>query len=306
MVPKKSVLGVEISSGNMRDSLFKCLVEADSYQMHSISFPAIGTGHLRKTGKESADIMCNAIADYVKRAAKRSIKDIRIVILDETVLREFQKHFLERINASFGSVPVTVDNKVETCKRTQKRVIIDIATEDPKQMDESKQDLSKIAKERSRSENVEDDTIMELPEKYLSEIQELQHRYCVKIEARPQLGFLRITGLSENVANAKAAIHQKLRAYEKEKSKATLTSQHVQWLYYDDGGDESSEPEEVIPLGYGEKISAEIEAAYKSNYQTVDVGDHQRLRIDFRSKPMVEIDLDTNETRKVYRSSREG
>jgi O-acetyl-ADP-ribose deacetylase (regulator of RNase III) len=81
--PDKSVI---------EDAVRKCLDHADDYGITSLSLPAVGTGHLKKDAKQSAEILYSCIKEYRKRKQKK-LKLIRIVILQENVYADFKKAF---------------------------------------------------------------------------------------------------------------------------------------------------------------------------------------------------------------------
>ena len=76
----------------MQDAVTKCLNYADSYGFTSLSLPAVGTGHLKKDAKQSAQIMYSCVKEYRKKNEK-SLKLIRIVIMQEKVFEDFKKAF---------------------------------------------------------------------------------------------------------------------------------------------------------------------------------------------------------------------
>ena len=78
----------------------ECLKQADLYGFESLSLPAVGTGHLNKDAKQSSEILYDCIKDYRKREDK-SLKLIRIVILEDKVFADFSKAFARK-DPSYG------------------------------------------------------------------------------------------------------------------------------------------------------------------------------------------------------------
>ena len=93
MVIKPPTLGTEKSI--LQNAVTKCLEHADMYGFTSLSLPAVGTGQLHKDEKQSAEILYHCIKEYRKRDSK-SLKLIRIVILQEKAYEEFNKAFARK------------------------------------------------------------------------------------------------------------------------------------------------------------------------------------------------------------------
>lgn len=307
MVPKKKIFMETPSSENVRELLNTCLNEADSFQFKSISLPAVGTGSMGKGGKKSAEIMHESISNYAKRQTK-FLQLIRIVILQPTVFHEFRESFLKQ-ESSFpllyssdgrGS-PTTNSRKSRALTRARRRITLDIVGDSSSDIDKIKEDLNQIEKERCHIKTIENDTIAHLSSKNLKEIFDLQNQYSVLIECKREIGYLRISGLSENVANATTAVYDKIFRFKEEKYNVAMSSQTVQWFFYDasDGHEDI-----VTPEKYDDDTNAKIEKAHKEKVGSVIVGDNAKYRIDFDT--MMETNLSTAEVMKVFRSSREG
>lgn len=317
MVPKKTYLD-NVSSKSMRDSVVKCLEEAEVFGLESISLPAVGTGALKKDGEGSAEVIYESISEYAKRPI-RSLKLIRVVILRENVFEKFSNGFMKRqqenplprcsvsVNSTDSSkVPPAGNdrsNPKEISSRVRKRISLDIVGDRSTNMAEIKRDLAQIERELCKDINVEEEAIAEMPQVYLDKIiDELQSDCCVLIECKREVGYLRISGLSENVINASQKIYQMISAYEREKHKVAIISQPVQWLFYD--GSEC-DGDIVIPESYAPNDSGQIEKAYQEKLPSVEIGDDQlKFKINFGT--MDETNLANGQVMKVLRRSREG
>ena len=77
---------------SIQDAVTNCLNHADLCGCTSLSLPAVGTGHLKKDAKQSAEILHSCIKEYRKRNEK-SLKLIRIVLFQENVFMDFNKAF---------------------------------------------------------------------------------------------------------------------------------------------------------------------------------------------------------------------
>ena len=76
----------------IQSAVKQCLNQANEYGLTSLSLPAVGTGHLKKDAKQSAEILYSCIKEYRKRNEK-TLKLIRIVILQENIFVDFKKAF---------------------------------------------------------------------------------------------------------------------------------------------------------------------------------------------------------------------
>ena len=93
MVIKNTTIKTDKSM--IQNAVTKCLNHADECGFTSLSLPAVGTGHLRKDAKQSAEILYGCIKEYRKRDEK-SLTLIRIVILQENVFVDFNKAFARK------------------------------------------------------------------------------------------------------------------------------------------------------------------------------------------------------------------
>lgn len=317
MVPKKTFMD-NISSKSICDSVVKCLEEAELFGLESISLPAVGTGVLKKDGDGSAEILYGSISEYAKRPS-RPLKLIRIVILQENVFEKFSKGFMKRQQENplprcsvsvhsmpgSGDVPAAGNDRSipkRTPSRVRRRISLDIVGDSSTNMVEVKRELTQIEQERCQDKDIEEDAITEMPQVYLDKIiDELQNDCCVLIECKREVGYLRISGLSENVADAGLKFYTKISGYQREKHRVEIISQPVQWLFYD--GSEGYE-DIVIPARYLPENSGQMEKAYQDKLSSVVIGDNPKYKIDFGT--MIETNVVTGAVMKVFRSSREG
>ena len=77
-----------MSSADVKDLVVQCLQKADSLNLTSVSFPAIGTGMLGLSAKDCAKIMLSAAVDYSKENP-RNLELVRITIFQPSMLRDF-------------------------------------------------------------------------------------------------------------------------------------------------------------------------------------------------------------------------
>ena len=90
MVVKDKIL--QTGKAMIHDAVTKCLNHAEMCGLTSLSLPAVGTGHLNKDAKQSAEILYSCIKEYRKKNEK-SLELIRIVILQEKIFEDFKNAF---------------------------------------------------------------------------------------------------------------------------------------------------------------------------------------------------------------------
>ncbi|XP_028398971.1 protein mono-ADP-ribosyltransferase PARP14-like [Dendronephthya gigantea] len=278
------VIKAPTDKSTIQNAVTRCLNDADMYGFASLSLPAVGTGHLQKDGKQSAEILYHCIKEYRKRNDK-SLKLIRIVILQENVFEEFRGAFARKDPGAESSKGST--------RKTRQQITLEIAAESSSDIAAIKEELKRVEAEQCHTETIETQQVIDV--KQLAKIMEIQDLHDVRIECEPTIGYIRISGLARNVAIAVGKIHNIIHEWERERHHADVTVREVEWLYYE--GDRGV----VIPERYAKEMSAKIETEYKRNPSgTVEVGDDEKYKIDF--KTMTETCLTSNEDlMKVYR-----
>ncbi|XP_028398972.1 protein mono-ADP-ribosyltransferase PARP14-like [Dendronephthya gigantea] len=278
------VIKAPTDKSTIQNAVTRCLNDADMYGFASLSLPAVGTGHLQRDGKQSAEILYHCIKEYRKRDNK-SLKLIRIVILQENVFEEFRGAFARKDPGAESSKGST--------RKTRQQITLEIAAESSSDIAAIKKELKRVEEEQCHTETIE--TQQEIDVRQLEKIMEIQDLHDVRIECKPTIGYIRISGLARNVSIAVGKIHNIIHDWERERHHTDVTVREVEWFYYE--GDKGV----VIPEKYAKQISAKIETAYKRNPSgTVEVGDDEKYKIDF--KTMTETCLTSNEgLMKVYR-----
>lgn len=61
-----------------------CLEQANTDRVKSIAFPALGTGSLNFPATESAGIMLDCVARFVKKHTGTSVREITVVVYSGT------------------------------------------------------------------------------------------------------------------------------------------------------------------------------------------------------------------------------
>ena len=119
------------------------------------------------------------------------------------------------INISIGS------------QRPRQQVILEIAAESD--MMKIKQELKEIEAEQYHTETIE--VQQELNDRQFREIVEVQDHHNVRIDCKPDIGFIRISGLAKNVVPAGGEIHRIILAWETDKHHTDTVTREVLYFY---------------------------------------------------------------------------
>lgn len=89
----KCIIHMVVASGNKRH-LLKCvqaaLKEAHSMDLKSVSIPAIGSGGLGLSPRDSAEVVLGAVRAFFETMTSRStVREVRVVVLEESVMCAF-------------------------------------------------------------------------------------------------------------------------------------------------------------------------------------------------------------------------
>ena len=82
------MIPVDLSQANVKNSILQCFRKADSLNLTSMSFPAIGTGAIGFSARDCAEIMLSAADEYSKENP-RNLGLVRIIIYQQVMLKDF-------------------------------------------------------------------------------------------------------------------------------------------------------------------------------------------------------------------------
>ncbi|XP_040197920.1 protein mono-ADP-ribosyltransferase PARP14-like [Rana temporaria] len=76
--------------------VLEALQECEEHQATSVAFPALGTGAARIKASAAADSVLDAVVDFTKSKLARSLKTVKVVLLQKTVLKDFHESMKKR------------------------------------------------------------------------------------------------------------------------------------------------------------------------------------------------------------------
>ena len=302
------------SMASIRDSIVKCLKTADSDGITSISLPAIGTGNIRVSVKESSEEMLAAIAKFAQeQPTPSSLRFIRIVIYQRHMLQEYRN----AMEASVSSMPggAGILSRIAGWFRFGKSGSSSSnTTASKKHIDDkddgsyveifagSKQDVKKVVDEIQKeladsciNRVIEEDAISKLSKGQKKKIKDLGAAHGTVVKIEEQVGRISLRGDAEDVVDVATTIYEILNQTKEEEHTRgieELMSQNIQWCYYED--------EDVVPVPYDASNNVQIEKAFAANQKSVIILiDGARCEIVFDDEK--ETCLEDGEERKVVR-----
>ena len=300
-----------------------CLQKTEEDGMHSISFPAFGTGAAGYSVEEIAKPMLSALSSFGKGNPK-SVSEVRIVILDQDQYDRFYTCFCEFFNkdpstaVQGGSGPFHSLKTFFGFGSTDKGTSIELqvpkhsvgSTRDPsvwsirpsmlanpvavftiyaasvQTADQIASELRKNMKTRVSEEEVQEEGVAFLLEDDIQDIQELGDQLGVKINVLPRMKKIAISGECSRVGKAKDKVTHMMREIERAKSEL----QTFEWQTIDG--------EEYEP--YPEEAAIKLERASWKNIKYVHMAiDGIDVLIDLDNEQ--ETEKATGNIRKVKR-----
>ena len=279
---------------SMKASIIHCLEEAETKQITSISFPAIGTGILSMSAKSCAHTMLSAIRDFADQ------QPVHVQLVKMTI---FQKDMIKHVRLAMyeasGEKPPTEPGIVQRFATGIKTVAgyigfsgaeestIGSQIADDRQLDLTifagcESDLhqaiiavNEVMTDNSRQKVITNETIENLTEEHISKIHTLELRYDVKTTVEKEVHRIEVCGQPEDILNAIGDIHEMLnqiKSDENERMRAEVISKDIKWKYRI--GDRFKE--------YESHLNAQIELAHSQSKKTVVIiQDREKYTINF-------------------------
>lgn len=271
---------------SMKVCLDKCLQEAESRRMSSISLPAIGTGILDMTAKSCARTMMSMIREFASQHPIH-VKLIQVTVFKQEMVKDFRSVMYE----FSGIKPPTEPGIVQRFTTGVKTMIGYIGFGGSAQSrtssksgmgrDEGELDLTIVAgcesdlrqaiqavydvmTDNCKKRVIINETVKNLTEEYLQTIHTLELIYEVKITVEKEVERVEICGQPEDILHVMGEIHEMLhqiKSEENERTRAEELSKDVQWKFKI--GDRFED--------YDSQLNTEIEVAYSQRKRTVKI-----------------------------------
>ena len=310
IVPRKFPL----TPDSLQASVLKCLEEAESRGLSSISFPAIGTGNLGITAKSCARAVMAAIRELsiqkpkslklVKMTVfqKSMIKDVRSA-MDEvserkpseeagTVRQMFQKGFKKMAGIlHFGGKEEKPAAATTNWEHDNIKVDLVIFAGCESDLQRALKAVSEMMAENSKQQRIREETIKCLTEDDMRMIHTFELKYSVEVNVQKEVGCIVIDGLSDDIRQVVGEVHEMLHRVEK-RCHAEMISKDIQWKR------KTKEKFEE----YESHLNAEIEFAFHQSKPFVIIRqDEEKYKIVFDRDGSTEHDEygNTTEVRRI-------
>ncbi|XP_028392772.1 protein mono-ADP-ribosyltransferase PARP14-like [Dendronephthya gigantea] len=307
------------SSNEVEKCITNCLKEVADEECESISFPAVGTGSLRRNPEKAAKSIYSSIVRFLQYSSG-SINNVRIVLKDDELVRAFQESistlnegeepgmFKKFVNLFWKTESPTLNIKEKNTPVVTTKLVLVIYAKDKASVKTVKDKVLSVIESQKKKDKLEDDNIGKLSKQQLMAIERLCKMNDVEVTIEKDLDRIVVFGHSEDNAKTFAEILQilkKIGEVELEKERALLradlaeiVSQGVQWFYED--------PRNGNQEDYDKDTNAIIEKAYSKKEKSV-IFSYSNERCEIVFDTMEETNLDTkqkiNVTRKDLKES---
>ena len=286
---------------DLQTAIEKCLQEAKSRSLVSVSIPAIGTAAFGVPARSSAELILNAAKNF--SSANHQL-DVNIVVFQknmipdfETVIQEQSKGNIQPIqqpqssqNSNVPSVSpqyhrkraktLTKGSSFKTLKTgaVKEVVIIDLFACSKQDIETSLEEVDKFIKEHIATKKIEHEKVFDVLVKHWSEVEDLARDHDVCITGSKSSSTVSIEGIIAKVSDCKDELLQLINTHVEEERKSTqveFISKNVQWYYFQ--GSQS------VP--YDKELNAAIELAYMEDKETLEITKNgEKYEIDVSGK----------------------
>ena len=329
----KNIFHVVLSGNNLGDVISLCLEQAETNQLSSIAFPALGTGASWYSVQSAADIMHVAIATFAKLDPVH-VKTVRIVLYQQSMVSCYTDVFaqptssktfanVQKINkttelkrhqslfdrarsvvrlsrSSTGTkVASYLDLNVPTVTRYSE-LTIQVFADDIKKVEKSEESLQQMIEKQLSVDEIDDKIISKLTDSQQADIKEKAKARNVDItlESGKMQHKIQLKGDSEDIKDLKSEISvilNKIRSEETKQKEVLSVQAKVKWQWENPCGDIED---------YDPDANYAIEQAYESDKTKLYVYQNaQGLREEFDFQQMKATDLKDQSVYNIKRLS---
>ena len=292
----KNIFHVFLSGNNLGDVISICLKQAETQNLASIAFPALGTGGSGYDVQSAADFMHIAIAIFALLDPVH-LKTVRIVLYESSMVNCYTDAFAAQSNLSNTGTGTTNTNPPSTDKQSDvdtpsvakfSELTIQVFADDIKKVEKTEACIQQLIEEQLFTDKIVDRVISKLTSSQQTDIEDKAKNKNVDVTIK--LGrvqnYIQLKGDLRDVVELKPEIHAILHKISSEESrrKEILSVQaKVKWQWENPSDDiEDYDPE----------ANYAIEQAYQSDKAKLFVYQNaQGLREEFDFQKMKAKDL---------------
>ncbi|XP_052530868.1 protein mono-ADP-ribosyltransferase PARP14 isoform X1 [Tympanuchus pallidicinctus] len=235
-----------IHSMNVKNQVSKVLHECELRSYKSVAFPAIGTGAARQNPAKVADDMLDAIVEFASSRSVQHLKEIKIVIFQEHMLRDFYESMKREDLALFE--PQSWMSTLKSCSWGQKKsikkvlekkvdkVTFQICGESKRNVDATESWIVDLILKEQFENTIVDELIENFDERQIEALADLQRgkHVTIQLDKSHSPPCITISGISREVCSVSVEVQKmikKIMTTQEEQSKAELVYNLVEWRY---------------------------------------------------------------------------
>ncbi|XP_040295798.1 LOW QUALITY PROTEIN: protein mono-ADP-ribosyltransferase PARP15 [Bufo bufo] len=234
---------------NLKKKVTEALAESERLQAASVAFPALGTGVGGLSATVVADVMVDAVVDFVSSKSAKSVQTVKVVVFQPPMLDDFRTSLKKKehkpwffswlIHRIFGSASDEMDeeeDKVFELRENIEPAIFHLCAGTKKDVTDASTWLRDLILKKQNQNEITDDWILELGDEDKQEIAALQKTLQVTVHIDLPSTTIKVSGLSRDVLEMTKNIQLMLKKVREKKTKereAELCSNLVEWRYHD-------------------------------------------------------------------------
>ncbi|XP_031446538.1 protein mono-ADP-ribosyltransferase PARP14-like isoform X2 [Phasianus colchicus] len=240
-----------IHNMNVKNQVSKVLHECELRSYKSVAFPAIGTGAARQSPAKVADDMLDAIVEFASSRSVQHLKEIRIVIFQKHMLRDFYESMKKREDLDL-SEPQSWMSTLKSCFWDQKKsiqkkkllvlekkvdkVTFQICGESKRNVDATESWIVDLILKEQFENRIVDELIESFDERQIEALADLQRgkHVTIQLDKSQSPPCITISGISREVCSVSVEVQKmikKIMTTQEEQSKAELVYNLVEWRY---------------------------------------------------------------------------
>ncbi|XP_033116466.1 protein mono-ADP-ribosyltransferase PARP14-like [Anneissia japonica] len=297
------------NTGNLKSIIVnRVLRTVDVSGRSSLAFPAIGTGAASKTPRESAMFILDCIGSFAIKYKPTNLRDIRIVVFEEAMTREFisvmeeteRKPFQQRNLLQKGWAAVKSwwerEEEITNDSHINPAVTLRILALHEDQIQDAKGRIQTIISQETKEKAIHNEVFSRFARRHFMELKEIGVKHGVKIDmTKVRANVVKLHGRTTSVMDAHGGIVELINKFheeEMEHKENEFILKEVKWYYESDAKEMIEFDEEIVIL---------LEKAYKKKKRTVKYTTTKNFTYEVDFKYMEERNLSSNRTNAVER-----
>ncbi|CAJ1069628.1 protein mono-ADP-ribosyltransferase PARP14-like isoform X2 [Xyrichtys novacula] len=266
-LPSRNIIHVVGQNDPMKikEIVYSVLKVCEENRFRSVAFPALGTGVGGASPSLVADAMVEAVVDFVRKKHPKSVRSVKILIFQTSMVMEFHKSMKKREGEELeeksiftklkDAVSGTFSSLFSGHSEGSSRNNLVLETEDfgltefqlcadnEMSLNLAKKRIEELIVAEQAKKTISDFYICKLSQEDLNQLRELQRNLTVSIRLErgqeDEESKIHLEGLTRDVYAAESSVRDIIRRVEREealKSRALLVSSLVEWQFQHPNG----------------------------------------------------------------------